>query len=476
MTSTTRLSATPLSRKFADWSANLQWADIPRDVKKQVSLRVLDTTGLVLVGYSTRAGQIISSFEHEVNGVGASTVVGGSDVKTPPSHAALVHGTAAHCRDFDDTFQDSVVHPGSVVIPAAMALAEAQNASAEIFGTAIVAGYEAAARIGAVAGRKFHARGLHATGVVGPIAAAVTASRILGLDGQRTSWAMGLAASMSGGLMAFTMDGGWSKWLHAGWAAKGGIVAAQLAAKGFVGPENVLDGGSDLYSALLHGETIDRSVLADDLGQTWHGAKAQFKYYPCAHVIHPYIDGVIGLVKKHDIASSNIARIECAIAPWAAAIVAEPREGKLRFDTELEAIASLPYQLAVAAIDRTVGLSSLSAEYRSRHDVKAMASKIFHRNDESLGRSFDGRVTIECTSGARFETEVQLPQTDTARVLDKYVQNVGPLLRDSDKDKSNDNQIAITIEIATSDAKEILAGDVPDWRVAARLMAKGLVR
>ena len=69
------------------------------------------------------------------------------------------------------------------------------------------------------------------------------------------SLVLGLAACMSGGLRAFAVDGGWSKWLHVGWAAHGGIVAAQMAAHGFRGPEHVLDGGYDLYSALLHGDT-----------------------------------------------------------------------------------------------------------------------------------------------------------------------------------------------------------------------------
>lgn len=166
--------------------------------------------------------------------------------------------------------------------------------------------------------------------------------------------------------MAFMVDGGWSKWLHAGWSAAGGVTAAELAARGFRGPEYVLDGGHDLYAALLHGEPIDRGAIVAGLGREWQGARAEFKYYPCAHVIQPYIDAVLALVYEHDLRPADVASIECTIAPWAAAIVCEPRAARLRFDAELEAIASLPYQLAFAVQERRVDLAALAAPARAR--------------------------------------------------------------------------------------------------------------
>jgi hypothetical protein len=103
--------------------------------------------------------------------------------------------------------------------------------------TAIVIGYEVAARLGMMAGRGFHARGFHATGVVGPIAAAAAAGHLMRLDASRLADAMGLATSMSSGLLAFLGDGGWSKWMHTGWSAHGGLIAAQLANTGFRGAD-----------------------------------------------------------------------------------------------------------------------------------------------------------------------------------------------------------------------------------------------
>jgi 2-methylcitrate dehydratase PrpD len=453
------------SRQLADWCAGLAWRDIPEAVRAHLPLRLLDTVGLIQVGAETAAGKAAIAQALASGGAAQSTVCS-AEVKLPAAAAAMVHGTAAHCRDFDDTYVDSVVHPGSVVLPAALAVAESLSASNEDFGAAVIAGYEVAARIGAVAGRRFHARHLHATGVVGPLAAAATAGRLMRLSGEQISWAMGLTASMSGGLMAFQADGGWSKWLHAGWAAHGGIVAAELASRGFRGPEHVLDGGMDLYSALLHGEEIDRGILTAELGRRWQGALAEFKYYPCAHVIQPYIDTVIELVTRHDLRAADVASIECAIAPWAAAIVAEPREAKLRFDSELEAIASLPYQLAVAVAERGVDLRALEAGQRARPDIAALAQRITHRNDPDLGRTFDGSVRLRTASGAEHVQAAVTAGIDAAKLEAKFVRNVAPVIAKHRNATTDSAQAA-----ARAAAKSLLAPGTPDWRRAAAILA-----
>jgi 2-methylcitrate dehydratase PrpD len=409
----------PLARQLAEWCAGLAESDISAEAAALLPLRLLDSTGLIVAGSCTDAANATRSLAETLGGSAQSTVAG-SGQRLPSSCAALVHGVAAHCFDFDDTFVESVVHPGSVVIPTAVAVGEAAGAASADFRAAIAVGYEVAARVGAVAGRRFHARNMHATGIVGPIAAAATVGRLRRLSPEQISWAMGLAASMSGGIRAYARDGGWSKWLHVGWAAHGGITAADLAARGYRGPEYVLDGGSDLYSVMLHGETVDRSALLDGLGKLWKGVLAQFKYYPCAHVIQPFIEAVLTLVREHNLQAGEIAGIECTIAPWAAAIVCEPPEAKLRFAGELEAIGSLPYQLSVAAIERRVGLNSLQESMRTRADVAAFARRVTYRKDETLGRGFDGFVEIRTTSGRSFAVEAVLAEKDPAKVREKF--------------------------------------------------------
>jgi 2-methylcitrate dehydratase PrpD len=422
------MSSTPSAlAALAAWCAALEWRDVPEAQRALVPLRVLDTAGLVAAGWNTEAVRAALAFAEAEGGTSAAALwLGGG--RLPASRAAFVHGVAAHCRDFDDTFTDSVVHPGSVVVPAALAAGEAAGARAEDVGAAIAAGYEMAARIGGAAGRRFHARGLHATGIVGPIAAAAAAARAKRLSAEATAWAMGLAASMSGGLMAFQADGAWSKWLHTGWAAQGGIVAADLAARGFRGPQTALDGAGGFFAALLHGETPDIAALTRGLGAEWRGGAAHFKYYPCAHVIQPYIDAALALRREHSLAAGEIAAVRCAIAPWAVPIVCEPRAARVAPETELDAIASLPYMVAHALAEGAVTLSALSAEARQRADLRALAARVVHEADTAMGRGFDARLSIRTFAGQTLTAAADAAAADPGRIAAKFAANAAPIL------------------------------------------------
>ncbi|MDE0254962.1 MAG: MmgE/PrpD family protein, partial [Rhodospirillaceae bacterium] len=406
--------------------AGLRWADVPAAQHPLIGLRVLDTLGLILAGASTDAAAAARQVAGRQGASDEAGIVPGGG-RASAAWAAFVHGVTAHCRDFDDTFQDSVVHPGSVVVPAALAVGEANRAADADIAAAIVAGYEVAARLGSVAGRRFHIRGLHATGIVGPFAAAATAGRLMGLDGAAIANAFGLAGSMAGGLMAFVADGSWSKWLHAGWAAHGGIVAAQMAAEGFRGPAGVLDGRHNLYAALLASEEISTAGMADTLngrlGTIWRGAEAHFKYYPCAHVIQPYLDAAIDLRREHGLRAGDIVGGVCRIAPWAAQIVCEPRAAKLRPDSEMAAIASLPYLLAVALADGAVTLDALDAPSRRDPAVLDLAARLTHEEDPALGQGFDGVLILDLSDGGRRERPVSSAPPDAGKVLAKFRAN-----------------------------------------------------
>ncbi len=424
MSSSHSCSSPTHSEVIGTWAAALEWKAIPESSRIDAKLRLLDSLGLMMVGRTTDAGLAVRRMTEKL----AASPFGGSGPSgrpesNGPAAEALRNGTLAHCRDFDDTFSDSVVHPGSVIVPTALALAESCDATGEDFGAAVVAGYEVAARLGAVFGRRLGSQGFHATGVVGPVAAAVTAGRVMKLDGDQIASAIGLACSMSGGLNAFISDGSWSKWLHAGWSAHGGVVAASLAAEGFRGPKLVLDGPSNFFSSFVGQIEFDRSGLTSDLGHQWTGAKADFKYYPCAHVIQPYIDAALAILLEHKLVSSDIASVVCVIAPWAAAVVAEPRAAKLKFGTEMEAIASLPYQVALALLDQQVDLSSLDKANRDRADVHEMANRITHRNDIGLGKSFDGRIEVVTKSGQVVSKDTRVAGPDSQRVTKKFLSN-----------------------------------------------------
>src|SRR5580704_14378294 len=295
---------TPLET-LAKWTSEIAAADVPAAQHRRARLRLLDTLGLIAAAAEHPVGRSLAAWADANRGSGAHVLISGC--ATSPAVAALVHGSLAHARDFDDSFSETVVHPGSIVVAATLAAADRADAGFDAITTSITVGYEIAARLGAVAGRGFHARGFHATSVVGPIAAAGAAARILALDATATADALGLATSMSSGLLAFLADGGWSKWLHTGWSAHGGIIAAELASHGFRGPHHGLDHQYGLYGAFLGKPELDLDAVTAGLGSTWLGAAASAKGFPCAHVIHPYIEAALALRAEGKLDAGNVA-------------------------------------------------------------------------------------------------------------------------------------------------------------------------
>jgi 2-methylcitrate dehydratase PrpD len=228
---------------------------------------------------------------------------------------------------------------------------------------------------------------------------------------------------MSGGLMAFQADGAWSKWLHVGWAAHGGVTAAELAKRNFRGPLAALDGPGNLYAALLAGEDCDFSLLTRGLSSAWLGGNAKFKIYPCAHVIQPYIDAALNLRRTHGFNPGDIAEIRCHVAPWAVPIVCTPRAAKIAPSTELDAIASLPYMVAVAIADREVTLAALDQASRQRTDLRALAQRITHVEDASLGQGFDARLELRLADGTTHVASAEAAEADADRLVAKFMAN-----------------------------------------------------
>jgi 2-methylcitrate dehydratase PrpD len=410
---------TPLER-VAEWIGALTPDRIPAEQHRLARLRLVDTLGLIAAAAGHDAGKSLCAFADASPGAGATMLATGK--QSLPATVALVHGSLAHARDFDDTFVETVVHPGSIVIAAALAAAEATDAPFDALSTAIVVGYELAARLGKVAGRGFHARGFHATGIVGPIAAAAAAGHLMRLDTARLADAMGLATSMSSGLLAFLGDGGWSKWMHTGWSAHGGLIAAQLAIAGFRGPRQGLEHRFGLYRAFLGNADVDFAALSDSLGSTWHGAAAQAKLYPCAHVIQPYINMAIAL-REENLAIEDIVSIRCVMAPWALPIVGEPRETKIAPRNDLEAIASLPFILAAALIEGRVDLATLAPASIQNTEIRALASLIRCEVDPSLGSGFDGRMEIGRRDGGTILRPVGMTPPSETQIIAKFRAN-----------------------------------------------------
>jgi 2-methylcitrate dehydratase PrpD len=313
-------------------------------------------------------------------------------------------------------------------VPAALAAGEAAGADGAAVHGAIAVGYEWAARLGAAAGRRLHARGFHASGVVGPLVAAAVAARLGGLPPARAAEAVGLAGSMAGGLLEFLADGSWSKRLHPGWAAHGGLLAAALAGAGFPGPASVLEGRHGLYAAFLGPEATDVSVVARGLGRVWLSREVVTKLYPCAHVIHPFLDAALALRARERVAAPDVAAVRCRVAPWQVPIVCEPRETKVAPRTEYQARASLPFALAAALADGRVDLDTFAPAAIGRPELSALAARVTHEPASASEPGFAAALEVETRDGRRLVAEATAAPPDPARVRAKFAATAGRLL------------------------------------------------
>ena len=411
-------AAEPLSMRLAEWFSRLQWRSLPEPQRGLTRLRLLDTLGLMLGGADSEAAAIAQRRALQSRADGGASVAGCA-ARVPAEWAAFANGIIAHCLDYDDTFPDSVVHPGSIVVPVALAVGEERGASGAEILAAIAGGYEIAARVARAGGRRFHERGFHATGIFAPMVSAFVAGRLMHLSPQSSGAAVGLAASMAGSLMAFMADGSWSKWLHLGWGNFGGILAAQLAADGFRGPAGALDGRHNLYAAFLGNPPVEFDAIGAKLGKRWLGDTALFKLYPCAHVIQPYIDLALELRAELALEADEVRSVVCTVAPWAVPIVCEPAAEKIRPATMLQAIASLPFHVAAALLDGRVDLATLAEPARNRPALIALASRIGYIVNADL-EGFAARLEIQLVDGRRFEEGGRAAEPDAERLGRKF--------------------------------------------------------
>lgn len=228
----------------------------------------------------------------------------------PPAHSdmarrAFFFGGIAHILEIDDLHRTSVTHPGCVVIPAAWAVADANDLGGRAFLAAVLAGYEACARVGMAVG-KAHYRVWHNTSTCGPFGSAMACAGLLGLDEDKAVWALGNAGTQSAGLWEFLSSGAMSKHLHTARAAESGVLAAQLAREGFTGAETILEGEKGFFKGLCP-DPVPQALLAEPDG-AWELTRTSIKPWPCCRHTHPTIDAAIELSGR--LAGRPIARVE----------------------------------------------------------------------------------------------------------------------------------------------------------------------
>ncbi len=434
------------SRQLAEFAAGLRLRDLPAPVVEAAKWRLLDLLGVALYGSRFEWSRCVAEFVGRQAGSGDCTVLG-TDRRAPAPLAALANGTAAHGFELDDVHDPSVSHPGAVVIPAALAVAENPALCGGELLVAIVAGYELAARMGAAAGEGLVERGFHPTSAGCAFGSAAAAGSCLGLDADRMQNALGVAASFASGLMEFSQDpkGTMIKRLHAGWASQAGVVAAQLAANGFTGPSRFADGRYGFLN--VFSDRPDPSRLTAGLGSAFEILCISVKPYACCRLFHSAIDAIRELKREAQLEPDAVTTIE----------VAGPRlmvDQHMIYDPQsvMALQYSMPLCLAIALaadpLDPSAYLAALGDEAMAGIAAKITAS-VDPRLDALFPASFPTRVILNLADGRRLEREVLDSLGTPGRPLDgpdllaKFRAVTGDVLSAAEQDRLIETVMAL---------------------------------
>ncbi len=401
----TVMKPSAVTATLAEWALSRDAATLPADVREAARRCVLDWMGVTLAGASDPLARLLIDAAKEEGGNPVCTLVAQCE-RVAPLQAALINGATSHVLDYDDVNLSMNGHPTAAVLPAVLALAEMRDASGPELIAAFVAGYETAARAGLLVAPGHYARGYHATGTLGVIAAAAGCARLLRLDAEAAARAIGIAATQAAGLKG--QFGTQCKPFHAGVAAQNGLRAALLAARGMESRTDALEcrGG---FSATLSPDFRPDMALADP--QRYFIRDNLFKYHAACYGTHSSIECVRKLRAAHGLSADDIRKITVMAAPGADAMcnIQSARTG-------LEAKFSLRFTTAAAMLGHdTAGLATYSEAACADPALVAMRDKITVELATGWPQhAVKSEVVIETTDGRRLEAacDAGVPETD----------------------------------------------------------------
>jgi 2-methylcitrate dehydratase PrpD len=400
----------PYSQTIARFLCGLKLEEVPQGVVDKAKLVFLDTLGIALASSTMDFGRMVVNVAQQLGGAPSSRLIG-SPLKVAAANAVLANGTLAHGLDYDDTLEEAIVHTGCCAGMTALAVGEELRASGKAVLEGAIAGTEVMCKIGLVAPGKFHARGFHPTALCSTFGAAAAAGKLHGLDAAQWSDAFGLCGSQSSGIIEYLADGTWTKRLHPGWSAHGGVIATMLAREGFRGPVTVFEGQHGFYRSFGGANEYPFEKLSE-LGRTWEIPKLTFKSYPCGSISHPYMDCALTLRQKYRVTPERVAEIVCRTAEGPVHRLWEPLADKQRPTSSYGAKFSLPYSIAVMLIRGRAGLEEFTDEAIHDPVVLELAKKVRYELDPTIDypRHFSGHVKIILADGTVLEENQPHPR------------------------------------------------------------------
>lgn len=385
---------------------SIQPYDIPERVYRRAAYHLLDTVGVMFAGipFDQYSQKFLSIIKMQ-SGKGEGSVAGSMTGMTT-AYAAMYNAILSHTVEMDDTHSAASLHPGTVIVPTALALGEQLNCSGRKVLFSIIMGYELMIRLGKSLQPDLHyRRGFHPTATCGVFGAALSASILHSLQPEVIRNALGLAGSYASGNCKYQTEASLAKRLQPGIAAYNGIFTADLAREGIFGPHNIFDD----YNGFLRSHSDDPApqFLTRDIGEQFEIENTGFKFYPCCRYNHAAIDGIINLMKSNDIDVNDIRSIKVGVTGAAMPIVVEPSTLKKAPRTIFDAQFSLYASVALAAVYGEVDDENYRIEAFSEPKVADALEKIVIEHHEELDRYYPQHWPVNIsirTESSSYET------------------------------------------------------------------------
>ncbi|GFF25858.1 LOW QUALITY PROTEIN: hypothetical protein IFM46972_01575 [Aspergillus udagawae] len=422
------------TEKLARWAANLQYHDLPEEVIQRTKELFIDWLGCTIAGRHHPAVAAIVRFATQMGpSSGKSELIDGSlGLTSSPAFASLINGASSHVVEQDDLHNRSIMHPATVIFPAALAVAQDIHADGKEFITACVGMKSAVGPAGTLEKattryacnsrahvnepktttvQKFHST---ATGGVVGVAAAV--ARLLHLDVNQTLSAIGTAGTQAAGLWQFLLDATHSKQVHTGKACFDGIFAAYSARDGLLGPRDILEGSRGMGAALVPGETSPEAI-GQGLGLDYAVLGSSFKWHASCRHTHPSVDALLALMAKHQV---KFHEIDSVVArTYQAAINVLGLTG--RGETVHQSKFSMGFVLAVAAKNGQAMITDFTEEVLEDAELREFQQRVTMELDPEIDARFpkqwQGTIVVVCKDGRQYTESVEYLKGDPENPL-----------------------------------------------------------
>ncbi|MDP5365018.1 MAG: MmgE/PrpD family protein [Paracoccaceae bacterium] len=295
-----------ITSQLSEFAAQTQTGDLPEAALHMMRLSMLDWAAVGLAGRDEPVARITRDMVLDEGGAPQAGLIGHAG-RVPARAAALSNGATSHALDYDDTHFAHIGHPSVAVIPAALAVGEAQDADGAALQAAALIGVEASIRVGVWLGRDHYQTGFHQTATAGAFGAGLAAARLMGLDAEGCAMVLGLLATRASGLKS--QFGTMGKPFNAGLAAANGVEAAQLVARGFVANPQALESPQG-FGPTHAGQDIKSAVQG--LGKEWLFDTISHKFHACCHGLHAVLEAGLTLAPLDP---AMIDRIEVTTHP-----------------------------------------------------------------------------------------------------------------------------------------------------------------